>query len=276
MTELPTQGSQGEIWTVHVPVVFDVAAPSWQQAKAIVDQAIGGRVAAAAPSARGQQGIESWSHQRDAFPARNLSQTMRQTFLADLTTIELLRALVDSQAEQPADRRTLTEPELRAARLTLAAADRYIEIPNPEFSEGDPRFAGHASEAADELPKGLYDAKDIAGRDLVLFVGHSRFSATGTAAATLPIGNVDSYAVETIAAVLQSFDRTQQPFTALERVSSIVRGTGHEGLDAHEVLAACGAASRLPTATVAMIDWTDAAGAARPIPAPAAPSRSGA
>jgi hypothetical protein len=182
---------------------------------------------------------------------------MHETFLADLTTIEVLRALIDSQAGHPESERTLTAVELEEVRLTLAAADRYIEIANPEFPESDPLFAGHASEAADELPEGLYDANDIAGREAVLFVGSSRLSGSGRAAATIPSGNVDSRALSNIAAVLQNFERIQQPAEVLQRISSIVGSTGREGLESRELLAVRSASHRPQTITIAVIDWSD-------------------
>ena len=43
MAELPDDGDRGELWRVRVPVVFEIAARSWAQARAIVDQALNSR-----------------------------------------------------------------------------------------------------------------------------------------------------------------------------------------------------------------------------------------
>ncbi len=59
MAELPDDGDRGELWRVRVPVVFEIAARSWAQARGIVDQALfysasrcAGAVSGASPRAR--------------------------------------------------------------------------------------------------------------------------------------------------------------------------------------------------------------------------------
>lgn len=257
MVELPENGNQGEIWSVRVPVVFDVAARSWRQAKDIVDNAVTAMAWAGAPAQRAGEGIVSWAHGQDAYPARDLPASLHQTFLADLTTVEVLRVLVGEEAKLPSPSRVLTEAELHQLEVTLAAADRYVEIPNPEFPESEPLFAGHASEAAGEVPEGLYDATDIAGRPVQLLVGPSRLGANGVAAATVPRGNIDSRALGDIDQILRRFDRTQQPAAALEQISAIVRRTGGDGLDPRTLLATRAAATRHRPVAVGVITWSD-------------------
>ena len=43
MAELPDDGDRGKRWRVRVPVVFEIAARSWAQARGIVDQALTSR-----------------------------------------------------------------------------------------------------------------------------------------------------------------------------------------------------------------------------------------
>ena len=190
MAELPDDGDRGELWRVRVPVVFDIAARSRRRARGIVDEALTSRSIGALSVPEGREGIRGWSHQEDSYPGLNTSASAQQTFLADLNTIEVLRTLVETEAQEPGTLRVLTAAELQQLRITLAAADRYVEIPNPEYPESDPLFAGHATEAAPELPDGLYEGKDIGGRAVRLAVGPSRLNALGRTAATLPLGNL--------------------------------------------------------------------------------------
>ena len=121
----------------------------------------------------------------------------------------------------------------------------------------DPLFAGHASEAAPELPDGLYEGKDFSGRPVRLAVGPSRLSPLGRTAATLPVGNVDSRALAQIAEALQDYDRTQHPSAALEQISHLVRAAGHDGLDSRGLLANRAARTRPQVVTVGVITWSD-------------------
>ena len=257
MAELPDDGDRGELWRVRVPVVFDIAARSWRQARGIVDQTLTSRSIGALSVPEGREGVRGWSHQEDSYPGLNTSASTQQTFLADLTTIEVLRTLVETEAQQPGTLRVLNAAELQQLRITLAAADRYVEIPNPEYPESDPLFAGHATEAAPELPEGLYEGMDIGGKPVRLAVGPSRLNALGRTAATLPLGNVDSRALAEIAGVLQGYDRTQHPSAALEQISNLVRAAGHDGLDSRELLANRAARTRPQIVTVGVITWSD-------------------
>jgi hypothetical protein len=128
-----------------------------------------------------------------------------------MTTIEVLRTLVGTEAQEPGTLRGLTDAELQQLRITLAAADRYVKIPNPEHPASAPLFAGHASKAAPELPDGLYEGKDFSGRPVRLAMGPSRLSPLGRTAATLPASNVDSRGLAQIVEARQDYDRTQHP-----------------------------------------------------------------
>ncbi|MGN7860922.1 hypothetical protein ACTJI8_10100 [Microbacterium sp. 22303] len=256
MTKLPAEGARGQLWSVRVPVVFDVNARSWADAKALVEKAITGSVAAAHPAESAPEGIRGWAHQESAYPAKDVPDSVHQTFLSDLTTVEVLRALVDGESHRDPAARTLTDEELVQLQVTLASADRFVELETPGVP-GEPLFAGHASEAVGEVPEGLYDARDFMGRSVQLLVGPSRFGQSGQAAASLPIGQIDSRALSDIASLLQHFDRMQQPSAVLERVSAVVQRTGHSGLRSGELLAARAAAARPAPVMVGVVDWSD-------------------
>ena len=101
MAELPDDGDRGELWRVRVPVVFEIAARSRAQARGIVDQALTSRSIGALSAPKGREGIRGWSHQEDSYPGLNTSASTQQTFLADLTTIEVVRTLVETEAQEP-------------------------------------------------------------------------------------------------------------------------------------------------------------------------------
>ena len=67
MAELPEDGDRGELWRVRVPVVFDIAARSWRQARGIVDQTLTSRSIGALSVPEGREGVRGWSHQEDSY-----------------------------------------------------------------------------------------------------------------------------------------------------------------------------------------------------------------
>jgi hypothetical protein len=264
MSDPSSDESSGKLWTCRVPVVFEVAARSRADAHWMVDDALTGPGRATAPfqdrvilHADGDvEGVLGWAHQADPVPGAEMPRWRQRSVLADLTIVEVLRVIVREELGRPESERALTEPELTQVQLTVAAADRFVTIPDPADPDRDPLFEGHAGEASEILPDGVYEARDIAGQDLRVVVGASRFAGGGRAAASLPAATVDSRTLDEIAGRLSEYTRATPVVEVLEEVSRLVTAAGRDGVNMTELTGAR-AAGRPSLVSVGVVTWSD-------------------
>jgi hypothetical protein len=264
MSDPTPNESSGKLWTYRVPVVFEVSARTPADAHRMVDDALTGPGRATAPFQDGAavradgdvEGVLGWAHQADPVPSAELPRRRKRSLLADLTTVEILRTLIDQEQGRSGSERTLTEPELTQVQLTVAGADRFVTIPDPAEPDLDLQFGGHAGDAAEILQDGVYEGHDIGGQELRIVVGPSRFAAGGRAAASLPAGNVDSRTLDEIDRRLNQHVRTTAAVDTLEEISRLVTEAGRDGVNTTDVSAAR-AAGRPSLVSVGVVTWSE-------------------
>jgi hypothetical protein len=200
------------------------------------------------------EGVLGWVHQQDTRPLSELPRWQQRPFVADLATVQILRALVDEEHRRAASERTLTDEELTQLQTTLAPADRFIVIPDPNDPDLGPLFEGHAAEAIGVLPDGIYAGRGIGGQELQIVVGPSRFAAGGRAAASLPLVMTGSGTLDPIARRPRDFSSTKPPFPLRERLAVT---TGRDGMDSGDPAAARLTADRTSSVGVCVITWSD-------------------
>lgn len=249
----------GELWTVKLPVVFQVAARNWADARTILDRALTeGGITDSSVSSRVPygEGILGWSHKEQAALTVDLPRSRYRSYLADLASVEVLRALVGSEQAHGLSH-PLGGAELEQLRMTLAAADRFCVIADPDDPDVDPLFQGHASEAFDTFSDGVYLAHDAAGQEMRIVVGPSRFAPGGRAAASLPAENMDARALDTIELILARHARTTPTVATLQHVSEAMIAAGRDGVRRLELQNPAVAPSRPRTVGVGVIVWSD-------------------